>query len=137
MPATYFSIDEVNDALPKISPLLGELLERRAKVARQRSELGNIVNDTRSNVGSAAASLVARDFVYIEQLIDRIESFGCKIKDLNGGTLDFLTTRNGREVLLCWRYGEPLEIMHYHALETGFMGRKPIREDDEFWTDEA
>ena len=137
MPANYFSIDEVNDTLPRVSELLGELLERRARVASQREHLSPLLRDTRSNVGSPEASEVARDFVYIEQLIKKIEAFGCKIKDLNGGTVDFLTTRNGREVLLCWRYGEPLEIMHYHALETGFMGRKPIREDDEFWTDEA
>ena len=136
MPARYFSIDEVNELLPKISPLLGELLERRAKVASQRDEMTSIVSDSCSNVGGAVASAVVQEFMRIEQLVEKIHAFGCQIKDLNGGTIDFLTTLNGREVYLCWRYGEPLELAHYHALETGFMGRRPIDDDDDFWRDD-
>lgn len=136
MPARYFSIDEVNELLPAISPLMGELLERRAKVANQRDRLSGIVDDSRSNVGSAAASETVRDFIRIEKLVEKIHSYGCKIKDLNGGTIDFLTKRNGREVYLCWRYGEPLEVAHYHALESGFMGRRAIADADDFWTED-
>ncbi len=137
MPARYYSIDEVNEMLPAISDLMGELLERRAKVARERDGLQELLSDKRSNVGSAQASAVVKEFIQIERLVDKILDFGCQIKDLNGGTIDFLTQRNGREVYLCWRYGEPLFLEHYHALEAGFMGRKPIREDDDFWIDGA
>jgi hypothetical protein len=28
--------------------------------------------------------------------------------------------------LLCWKYGEPHRIAHWHGLEEGFAGRKPI-----------
>jgi hypothetical protein len=44
---------------------------------------------------------------------------------MNGGLLDFLSERNGRDVYLCWRYGEPT-ISHYHELHTGYNGRRPI-----------
>lgn len=137
MPARYYSIDEVNAKLPAISELMGELLERRAKVASERDAVLDVVSDSQRNMGSPAASAMVKEFMRIEQLVDKIHAFGCQIKDLNGGTIDFLTKRNGREVYLCWRYGEPLQLAHFHALEAGFMGRKPIREDDDFWSGDA
>ena len=75
--------------------------------------------------GSYQASSLAQDFATIERLIEEIEAFGCVIKDLNGGLLDFLAERGDREIYLCWRYGED-EITHYHELHTGFSGRRRL-----------
>jgi hypothetical protein len=47
------------------------------------------------------------------------------VKDINVGLLDFLADRHGRDVYLCWRYGEP-RIEFYHDLHNGFNGRQPI-----------
>ena len=63
------------------------------------------------------------DFAVIERQIAELQSYGCVIKDLNGGLVDFLAERNGREVYLCWRYGED-RIEYYHELHTGFQGRR-------------
>jgi hypothetical protein len=62
----------------------------------------------------------------IEGLIDEIKAYGCVLKDLNAGLLDFLAERDGREVYLCWRYGED-KIEFYHELHTGFQGRRPFQ----------
>ena len=40
---------------------------------------------------------------------------------------DFLGLRNGREVYLCWRYGEE-NLAFWHELNTGFAGRHPLDE---------
>ena len=76
-------------------------------------------------VGGAIPSELAQEFADIEVLLARIQSFGCLVKDLNGGLLDFLSERDGRDVFLCWRYGEPA-ISFYHELHTGFNGRRPV-----------
>jgi len=57
--------------------------------------------------------------------MNQIRSHGCLIKDLNTGLVDFLSKRDGREVYLCWRYGEP-RIDFYHELHTGFKNRQQI-----------
>lgn len=54
---------------------------------------------------------------------------GCEIKDLNSGVLDFRTLYKGEEVYLCWELGES-GISHWHGLQEGFAGRKPV--DEEF-----
>ena len=47
------------------------------------------------------------------------------IKDINLGLLDFPALKDGREVYLCWQYGEG-EIAFWHEVEAGFAGRQPI-----------
>jgi len=68
---------------------------------------------------------MALDFVEIGQLIQQLQAMGCVVKDINVGLLDFLCDRDGRDVYLCWRYGEP-EISFYHDLHTGFNGRQSV-----------
>ncbi|MBI4150434.1 DUF2203 domain-containing protein [Candidatus Woesearchaeota archaeon] len=57
--------------------------------------------------------------------LEKLEGMGCVVKDLDLGLLDFLAYHDGREVFLCWKLGEN-EIKHWHELNSGFSGRKPI-----------
>jgi hypothetical protein len=123
MPARYFSVDEANALLPEIRPLMSDLLNRRGKVVESRQEMAPFLRKPGLNVGGGKASDMVQDFIVIERLANKIRSYGCVIKDLNGGLVDFLSERNGREVYLCWRYGED-QIEYYHELHTGFQGRR-------------
>jgi hypothetical protein len=125
MPAKYFTAEEANALLPKIRPLMGHLLERRARVVRLRHEVAGLLEDEPSDVGGPAASRMVQDFIAIEKLANKIRAYGCVIKDLNAGLLDFLAERDGREIYLCWRYGEP-SIEFYHELHTGYSGRQRL-----------
>jgi hypothetical protein len=60
--------------------------------------------------------------------VREIEALGCVIKDLDLGLLDFLASRGREQVYLCWRLGEP-DIRHWHGLQEGFAGRKPLGDD--------
>lgn len=121
----YFTLEEANALLPQIEPLMAQLLERRAKAARLSQEIKSLLADTRLDVGGAVPAELTQDFAAIEKLVKDIQSFGCVVKNLNAGLLDFLTVRDGREVYLCWRYGEPA-VAFYHELHTGFNGRQPV-----------
>ncbi len=125
MATRYFTLEEANALLEQIEPLMGRLLETRAKVVKQRQEVGVLLNQVGADVGSPVTSAMVQDFTLIETLIEKIRAYGCEVKDLNGGLVDFLSKRNGRDVYLCWRYGEP-GITHYHELHTGFAGRRPL-----------
>jgi hypothetical protein len=50
--------------------------------------------------------ILTQDFAAIERMLEKIRAYGVVIKDVNAGLLDFLSERNGRDVYLCWRYGE-------------------------------
>jgi hypothetical protein len=54
-----------------------------------------------------------------------IDSIGVQVKDLDIGLLDFPCEVDGRKILLCWKLGEK-SITHWHGVDEGFAGRKPI-----------
>ena len=125
MTARYCTVEEVNELLPEIEPLVGKLLQRRARVVEARKNLDNVIEDLRSDIGGMTATELVAEFEAIEYLVKKIQSYGCILKDMNTGLLDFLAQRDGREVYLCWRYGEP-RIAYYHEIHTGYNGRQPV-----------
>lgn len=56
-----------------------------------------------------------------------IDAIGVQVKDLDTGLLDFPFQLEDRVVLLCWKQGETA-ITHWHTIEDGFAGRKPLDE---------
>lgn len=63
----------------------------------------------------------------IKDSLSEISAAGVQVKDLDIGLLDFPCMIDGRIILLCWKMGEPA-IAHWHSVEEGFAGRKPIDE---------
>jgi hypothetical protein len=61
----------------------------------------------------------------LREEVDAIGELGCSIKDIETGLVDWPALHDGREVLLCWRYGEA-EVSHWHEVHDGFAGRQPI-----------
>ncbi|TMB93458.1 MAG: DUF2203 family protein, partial [Chloroflexi bacterium] len=68
--------------------------------------------------------------VKIKELAERVQSYGCELKDMEMGLIDFRWLREDREVYLCWKLGEA-RVEHWHELETGFAGRQPLEEEAE------
>jgi len=125
MSMRYFTLDEANALLPELEPLVGRLLELRARVTHESRSMGEVLSDLRSNVGGPGASRLVKEFEEIELLIRRVQSYGCVVKSLEAGLLDFLCERDGRDVFLCWRYGES-SIQFFHELHLGYSGRQAV-----------
>ena len=127
--AKYFTVAEANELLHSIRPLVKQLLEKRAKASHLGQQMPYLMRDTQSDVGSRETSELFLMFAEIERLTQSIELYGCIIKNLHAGIVDFLADHNGRDVFLCWKYGEP-SVAHFHDLHTGFNGRQPIPTND-------
>ncbi len=133
----YFRIEQAERLLPEVGTAIEAAIEaRRAYEASERqlqralrrlSMLGGAIVDREALAseqerrGQAAKAL--------NEAIEHIHSFGCQVKDLDMGLIDFPTRFQGREVLLCWKLGEK-GIGWWHGTEEGYRGRKPV--DDEF-----
>ncbi len=125
MSLRYFTVQEANALLPELEPLVGRVLALRARASHHSRELGALLADLSSDVGGPLPSRLTGEFAEIEHLIEHIQAHGVVLKSLEAGLLDFLCDRDGRDVFLCWRYGEP-SVQYYHELHTGFQGRRPI-----------
>ena len=61
----------------------------------------------------------------LNALLAEINGFGCELKGLGEGLIDFPSKREGRTVYLCWKLGEE-RIAYWHELDTGFASREPL-----------
>jgi hypothetical protein len=129
-----FTPEEANAALPDVRRLAERMVdERRALVA-----LGEELEAVQALIGGNGGSLdpgrvgelqeaVARAAAGLAGVVDEIQELGVQVKDLDRGLVDFPARHpeSGDTVLLCWELGEP-DVAHWHDLEEGFAGRKPL-----------
>ena len=128
-PRRLFTLDQANQLLPRIVPILLELRARKAALDEARAALARLTPAIRGNGhGAEAAGLEGR----VRQLVDdlaagvrRIAEFGVEVKDLDRGLVDFPAWREDRVVYLCWQLGEGA-IAWWHEVNAGFAGRRPL-----------
>lgn len=121
----YFSVEEANLVIRQIQPLLIEILEIRQRVLERRPELIPLLQKVRGNGGNRQASELVDEFRRLEELVELIQASGAIVKDINQGLIDFPHWRDGREVYLCWQFGED-EIRYWHEIDAGYAGRQPL-----------
>ncbi|MEO9171137.1 MAG: DUF2203 domain-containing protein [Candidatus Baltobacteraceae bacterium] len=128
-----FSTERANALIPKLAPLVDELLLKRRDLAIKLLESdpglhsGSAPRATR--LAGVRSPFPAPKFGELKseivRLIHRIESFGCIVKDIDLGTVDFPSTRDNEPVYLCWKAGDA-RIEYWHGMEEGFRDRKPL-----------
>ncbi len=133
--ARPFTPEEANRLLPRIEPLVRELMEVRRSLREQQEVLAAFQAKARGNGGvsrgpevMAARQAAERLTAQLRQGIEEVQAFGCVVKDLEMGLVDFPAIRDGVEVYLCWRIGED-RIAFWHGTEEGYGGRKPLTEE--------
>ena len=125
MTQRYFTLPEANETLDLIRPLMDEVQAIRIKILKNQPEAWPAIEKSAGNGGNRALSNMVQDFEKFDALIHRIQDMDVLIKDINLGLLDFPALKDGREVYLCWQYGEG-EIAFWHEVEEGYAGRQPI-----------
>jgi len=132
----YFTLDEANALLPWLEECFGKLMQLRGQLRGLYSTLDSLGHrpDAQSLEGSGGSDEVRAARAKFRGLMEivheelaTIADAGIEVKDLDSGLCDFwsITAVPGREVYLCWRYGEK-RIEFYHDPQAGFAGRKPI-----------
>jgi len=135
MSSRTFTLDEAHSLLPVLESLLRTAMAGKQLMEEVDAELQAVNHriflngGTRVDVVALARRRAER--VKAEQRVrdalSEIDSIGVQVKDISIGLLDFPCEVEGGIVLLCWKQGEN-SITHWHGLEEGFAGRKPIDE---------
>jgi hypothetical protein len=133
VPDRHFTVDEAQLLLDQvIRPLAERMVAIRTEAVPLEARWRSIVLAIGSNGGSLdreeATDLRAaleRAQAEVEELLNEIIEHGVQVKDVDTGLLDFPTTMDGEEALLCWRVGEG-RIEFWHTIDGGFAGRTPL-----------
>ena len=120
-----FTLEQANQLLQTLRPLVDNLVATRDHIVTIRPELDSGVQKALGNGASKATGELLKLFRRIERLIKEVHSYGVLVKDVDQGLLDFPAEKDGRVVFLCWKHGEA-SIGHWHDLDAGFGGRKPL-----------
>ena len=121
----YFTVEEANECIPDLNIDITEILELKDQLEKLHAELTPFLEVIPHNGGHKNALLLMRKGNRLREIVRRIERLGCHLKGLDPALVDFPHIRDGKEVYLCWRYGEK-EIRYWHEIESGFSGRKPL-----------
>lgn len=139
-----FTLESARRILPEVRARLEEAvrahheLEQARKTVAAFSERAQLLGGVRLD-GAAAVrwqSRMRQAAASLQAALEQLQVLGVQVKDLEMGLVDFPTLYRGREVLLCWKLGEP-GIAWWHGMEEGFRGRKPVDEDFELHHEEG
>jgi hypothetical protein len=131
---SVFTLEAVNALVPQLQSLVAAQMERRVAIEERLGRLAKVVgtvpdsikveeSDT-PEVRTLKRELIERVEKY-QSVWHEVEAMGAVLKDPRSGLVDFYGQVDGKLVWLCWRYGEK-SVTHYHGLDEGFSGRKPI-----------
>jgi Uncharacterized conserved protein len=118
----YFDLEEANKVLESIKPLIYDFIEKRDEIVDIIERISTIEDELEKLY---MESVLEEKKQEVNELIYEISSSGAVVKGLNPLLLDFLSKKGNQDIWLCWLEGEE-EISHWHGIEEGFMGRKPV-----------
>ena len=58
-------------------------------------------------------------------LLDKLHTKGCVVRDVGRGEVDFHSMFDGREIMLCWQISEN-NIQYWHEADGGRETKKPV-----------
>lgn len=124
----HFSHEEAEALIPKIQGVMQTALELKSQAEKKLKQFNRLEkNSKKTNPVELAIARSQTEFLVaqIKEQLEAVAKMGATPKGLNPCLVDFPARINGREVYLCWKYGED-RLSHYHGLEEGYSGRKPI-----------
>jgi hypothetical protein len=129
----FFTLEQAEKVLPDVDSALRRIMSLKAEYEVLQSEWQSFserlvatggMRVDRSRVMEQKNSREEAALA-LKQAVDKVHEFGCVVKDLDIGLIDFPTLFQGEEVYLCWKLGEA-GIRFWHGVNEGFRGRKPI-----------
>jgi len=129
----YFTLQQAEKLLPEVEAAIREAMSYKSKYQQAEEEWQSFSNRVTMQGGMLVDHSKVMDqkrrrdssAQRLKEALEEIQEYGCVVKDLDIGLIDFPTLFRGEEVYLCWKLGES-GIRFWHGVQEGFRGRKPI-----------
>lgn len=121
----HFTVEQANRSLVLIRRVVADIIMEYQEML----DLNEVVE---AAVGSGSATEIDRcrkklveTVERLQQCIEELYDVGVELRDWSLGVVDFPAIAGGREVYLCWQFGEP-RVMFWHEQSVGDGGRQPV-----------
>ena len=121
----HFTVERANRSLVLIRRIVADVIVGH----QQMLDLQEIVEAAAASGKGARVDRSRRRLTdTVERLrrcLEELADIGVELRDWGLGVVDFPAMAGGREIFLCWQFGEP-RIEYWHELEAGDAGRRPL-----------
>lgn len=126
----HFTLDEANRTLPLVKRIVADITAEYGEWRELVRRYEVVAGGSKADEGESAEQIRLREAISrvarrVTSYVGELEQIGCVLKGFDDGVVDFPARLEGRDVLLCWKLGEP-EVGHWHEVHAGFAGRQPI-----------
>jgi len=127
-----FTVEQANRTLPLVRKIVDDVVQQHRRWREAILELDLVASSIRADDPGDRATALERAVQSLAREIDgykrELEDLGIQLKDPRLGLVDFPSEMGGRNVLLCWRLGEP-EVQFWHEIDSGYAGRQPLSQE--------
>lgn len=120
----HFTRAEANALLPQLTAMLSQLREAKDELTNTEAHVA-LGEAAPSNGGGEEGKQVGVAFLEVRRILGTIEESGIVLRDIDRGLVDFPAVIEGREVYLCWEFGEE-DVSFWHDMDAGYGGREPL-----------
>jgi hypothetical protein len=120
----HWTIEDANAVLPWVADRVRRMRRARDRLAGE-SSMTSLPSVAAVTGGAWPGRENAEATLELTFGLEEVSRLEIVVRDLDAGLIDFPALRDGEEVYLCWLLDEPA-VAHWHAIEAGFMGRRPL-----------
>lgn len=127
-----FTVKEASDLIPWLEEKLKELALLYSRLRQAQSDYQDLLRRRNNNGHSSseediesARKDVSKFSGEIKSGMESILQEGILIRHIESGLVDFPSTKDGREVYLCWLLGEK-DIGFWHETNVGYSSRQAL-----------
>lgn len=120
-----FSLGEANRALVLIRRIVTDVIFEYSRMLELQENLETAEEAEASEQGERARTDLIRSAGRLRTCLDELEDVGVELQDWATGVVDFPSMAAGREVRLCWQYGQD-HIEYWHEVDATFAERRMI-----------
>jgi hypothetical protein len=131
-------VASANQTLPLVRAIVSDIVELYREVREREERLTRITrgrtkesrpDDPYVEEVEQIRQELERDVDRLQGFIDELQELGVEFKDPVMGLVDFPAKRDGKEVYLCWKLGEP-RVEFWHTMDSGFQGRQRLADSE-------
>jgi len=127
MEKRFFTVEEARQLLPSLKELMGQVMVISHRLEEYRDLVQQLADSASSNTGGPEGTAYLDIVISLQSCLTQLQETGCVLRSLQDGLIDFPHLKQGREIYLCWKYGEE-DIRFWHEVDEGFAGRTPLLE---------
>ena len=128
-----FTVEEVNKLIPALSRSLKQLKSKQVQLFELEAQIDALeLVSEHADLKSVKElnRLLETHHTRMNEfykMVDTIHQYGCFLKDVELGLVDFYSVIDGKVVYLCWKLGEE-SVSCWHEVGKGYLFRKPLSE---------